>query len=1820
MSDVIDDLKVQIDASTQSADAKLDKFISKMMKLQSTITGLEMSNVSQIASGINQIAVSVQGFNERTSKADFNRIAAGMSKIASVDAVGVSNAARAMASFVNSMSGTSHISFDASSVDSIATAIGKLGRVSVGNASTNLQTLKTDLKEFVDGMNQVGTLTFNPESLIKVVSSISKLGGTNATQSVKNLPQITKYLTEFVTGINSIGGVTFGFSGLESLVNSISRLGGVKATQAAANLKPIKEQILRFVSGLNGIGALNFDTTNLANLVSSISRLGGKAAGNAIGNIQQLGTALRNMMTTLSTAPAVSQNLIQMTNALAALASNGNRVSSASNAMYRGLNLYSSGAKKAQISSHGLASAIGRVYATYWVLFRAFRVFGKSIGIASDLVEVQNVIDVSFGNMSAMVDKFTSNSIQKFGMSELAAKKMSGVFMAMGRSLGAPQKEMANMSIELTKLAADMSSFYNVSQEDVGEDLRSVFTGMVRPLRDYGIDLTQANLQQYALAQGIQKPVAAMSQLEKVQLRYNYVMQQTAGIQGDYQRTAGTWANQVRLLCQQFQQLGAIVGGTLINAFKPFLTAMNSVISKVIAVAKAISDALGKIFGWTFEASGGGAGTAGIVGDLEDAAGAADDLGGGADGAADKLGDAAKNAKKLAGNLQAFDKLNVITSSNDSGGSGGSGGGGGAGGGAGAGNYGEWVQGESILDHYKSDIDNLFELGEYIGETLTSAMNNINWDGVYQGARNFGTGLANFLNGLISPELFDATGRTIAGALNTALNFLDSFGTTFDWKDFGNSIAAGINGFFGKYDFNLMVDTFNVWSVGILNTMATAINNVAWTEIAEKVSTALKRVDWEGILHGVGEVIWAAFNAVVETTASLFDIDEKTVAKFAGAIGGAVVAIKGFNGITKAIANIKKVSPVLSALFKLVGPVKYVAIAGGITGLVYALDKFGVIKVNWSSLATEFKKLASALGKFAKGIGQGLINFIEGVTPIITPALGAAVKIVGGSFEILSKILNSIPESVIAGLTTTLLSLFGAFKANEAVVKVGGLLQAFAGNLKLFTSVLPGIFSSGPILKNLAAALGPSALGGIAFTAIGGGLLLIAQRIMRVTDEAAQNSTIGEFSRALGDLNDEVASKTDEINANLDRSREAVENAGVVEAQIARDLAAEYNELSNKAGLSADEKERLKTVSAELVEIVPGLKKYFDEETDTLNIQKDSLDAVIKGYESLAQKQAAQEYLVEAYKNQYEAQMNVNRAIEGWNELADEFITNNEGMSETVKELIKAGDIQALEDLKYQVWDVNDSAQQLKYWFGESAVNVNAVDKMLGNLTGTMSEYDSTVQDARDALNKTNDEIVFMKEAVSDSEASYQTAIEAEKEAKMATDDYQQSLSDLNTEFSNLDLSLSEDLIQRLALDDFDPAVLQDFFNALADGVPASAESINDAFEELGLTLPDELAKALSTKEAVVQSECTKILLGIQSGVQANEGQLKTLFGNLGINLPDELVKNLAGKEGSVQTSTINLLSKIENGHNLKKGNLTKIFAALGLEVPDAIIKSLASKNSETQEQTIELLGQISTAEESERPGLIEQLDALGVDASGALNAGLESNNETIKTTAETMVQNVKTPVENEFASATSGFMYDSGANASKGFWQGMKDWWDDSWLGRKVNELKQTITGKDGLDEHSPSRILGQYGAYAGIGFNDRFKEEMEKTVPMTEKWMDSIRAAFSNYSIALPGSGISYSFDTPMLQTIDTAMSIRVPDNLSTSFGLDVTADLTASMKDVKDANSEMIAELRRQNELLQIIANKPVIDKGDVVDAWKSGAKQFRKETGKQLGIAY
>lgn len=451
----------------------------------------------------------------------------------------------------------------------------------------------------------------------------------------------------------------------------------------------------------------------------------------------------------------------------------------------------------------------------------------------------------------------------------------------------------------------------------------------------------------------------------------------------------------------------------------------------------------------------------------------------------------------------------------------------------------------------------------------------------------------------------------------------------------------------------------------------------------------------------------------------------------------------------------------------------------------------------------------------------------------------------------------------------------------------------------------------------------------------------------------------------------------------------------------------------------------------------------------------------------------------------------------------------------------------------------------------------------------------------------------------------------------MATDEYKQSLRDLNTEFSNLDLTLTDDFMQNLALDEnFDITPIQEFFKSLAEGVQASGDQVQSVFKSLGLSLPKELANAIAEMEPEAQAEVTKMLMQIQSGTEVQIPELKSLFEQIGYDLPDAIVKNFSVKEVIVQKSTMDLLARIQNGHSLTEGSLIELFVGLGIEIPEALIEQLADPdtNAEVQAKAIELLGQISAAEEKERPGLIEKLEALGIDGADSLAEGIRSGQGNVETETKNLAGAAKTTMNNEFNpnDKSVGSLYDAGANASKGFWQGMKDWWDDSWLGRKVDEIKETVTGKKGLDEHSPSKIMGQYGAFAGIGFNNEFSAEMDKTVPMIEHWIDSMKSVLNGYSIALPGSDFTYTLGNDLLNQYAMAPQVSVPNFSPGSMSIDYTTEITASLK---GSNAELLYELRRNNDLLEQIVEKPVIDETGIYNATCRGVAQRYNRTGKQ-----
>ena len=309
-----------------------------------------------------------------------------------------------------------------------------------------------------------------------------------------------------------------------------------------------------------------------------------------------------------------------------------------------------------QISGNlgGLKSVLGKIGAAVAAAFAVQKVvqFGAAcIELGSNVAEVQNVVDTAFGSMAWKMEQFADTSITSFGMSQLAAKKTGSTYMAMARGMGIAEDAASDMAIALTGLTGDVASFYNITQEEASTKLKSVFTGETEALKELGVVMTQANLQQYALTHGMNANITAMSQGEQVALRYAFVTDALSLAAGDFVKTQNSWANQTRILSMQWQQFMAVIGQALTTVLLPVVKMLNSIVSGLISIANAFNAAVTAIFGGPqTQLSGMADANAAIASGAQDAA-----------AGEEALADSTKAAGKAAkGALASFDQLNVL--------------------------------------------------------------------------------------------------------------------------------------------------------------------------------------------------------------------------------------------------------------------------------------------------------------------------------------------------------------------------------------------------------------------------------------------------------------------------------------------------------------------------------------------------------------------------------------------------------------------------------------------------------------------------------------------------------------------------------------------------------------------------------------------------------------------------------------------------------------------------------------------------------------------------------------------------------------------------------------------------------------------------------------------------------------------------------------------------------------------------------------------------------------------------------------------------------
>ena len=223
------------------------------------------------------------------------------------------------------------------------------------------------------------------------------------------------------------------------------------------------------------------------------------------------------------------------------------------------------------ISASAIAAGVAKVLIDW----------GKAaVQAASDLQEVQNVVDVTFGDSAKQIDAWAKQADKSFGLTETQAKQFASTIGAMLKSQGL-EGDLVGMSENLAGLAADMASFYNLDFETAFQKIRSGISGETEPLKQLGVNMSVANLEAFALAQGITKSYSAMSSGEQTLLRYQYLMQATADAQGDFARTADGYANASRRVASSLETIKTKGGMILMNVIEPLTTGLADLLDKL---------------------------------------------------------------------------------------------------------------------------------------------------------------------------------------------------------------------------------------------------------------------------------------------------------------------------------------------------------------------------------------------------------------------------------------------------------------------------------------------------------------------------------------------------------------------------------------------------------------------------------------------------------------------------------------------------------------------------------------------------------------------------------------------------------------------------------------------------------------------------------------------------------------------------------------------------------------------------------------------------------------------------------------------------------------------------------------------------------------------------------------------------------------------------------------------------------------------------------------------------------------------------------------
>lgn len=683
--------------------------------------------------------------------------------------------------------------------------------------------------EVSKAMNNIGQLGNIDKSITKFVSALTRLAdvGYRMKTTAQWLPDFAQALEDTIRKLQGVGVIS---SDISIFIAALGKLAsaGANAGKTATGMYDLTDAVVHF---LNEVSKAPQPSANMANTIQGLGMLAiaGQNAGKAMANFSRSGNQAANMILgSLGTAlKSFGHDLLWVLGTVLKLGGMG---ASALVSFMQKFHLIPSARSDVDRMALSFGNLLRAVLPFYGIR-GVFDWLKESFGLGSSVVELQNVIDTAFGSIvngyrdiSGYIYNWSKDTIDAFGVSELAAQRYAGRIMSMFNSSGFDANEQmrdsaAKMTTDLVERAGDIASFYDISVDEAMTKMQSALAGMTRPMRALGVNMNVANLEAFALSQGINQSWQEMDQATQMAIRYAYMLDATKYAAGDFGRTSQSAANQVRLLQLNTQQLSATLGQGLVSAIAPVIGWLNSLIKMLIQAAVAFRTFMWTLFGKPLAA------VRGLVDDtagyLDDAAGAASDLGSAGGGAADGLGSAGKAAKDLKKQLTVlpFDQLNQLAKDTDSAGSGGSGGGGGGGGGIGGlGDLGDLGLmpdlGDAIADSPVINAINLWaaEIREAFQKQQWSKLGYVVAKGINKGFKyiydaldwakikpvvvdGFITPFQTVINSMMDGIDWNLIGRTFGRGLNIIVYTLRAWINGFKWREYGADFAEGMNGF-----------------------------------------------------------------------------------------------------------------------------------------------------------------------------------------------------------------------------------------------------------------------------------------------------------------------------------------------------------------------------------------------------------------------------------------------------------------------------------------------------------------------------------------------------------------------------------------------------------------------------------------------------------------------------------------------------------------------------------------------------------------------------------------------------------------------------------------------------------------------------------------------------------------------------------------------------------------------------------------------------------------------------------------------------------------